>query len=40
MRRASVRPLTFSNDFSPEAAELIMLKFDIEPFEVGETIDC
>ena len=29
--RPSVRPLTFSNDFSSEAAETILLKFDMEP---------
>ena len=28
---ASVRPLTFSNDFSSEAAEPILLKFHMEP---------
>ena len=29
--RASVRPLTFSNDFSSEAAEPVSLKFHLEP---------
>ena len=29
--RPSVRPLTFSNDFSSEAAEPILLKFHMEP---------
>ena len=28
---ASVRPLTFSNDFSDEAPEPILLKFHMEP---------
>ena len=30
-RPSSVRPLTFSNDFSSEAAEPILLKFHMEP---------
>ena len=29
--RVSVRPLTFSNDFSSEAPEPILLKFHMEP---------
>ena len=29
--RPSARPLTFSNDFSSEAAESILLKFHMEP---------
>ena len=29
--RPSVRPLTFSNDFSSEATEPILLKFHMEP---------
>ena len=28
---ASVHPLTFSNDFSSEAPEAILLKFHLEP---------
>ena len=35
--RASVRPLTFSNDFSSEAAEPILLKFHMKPPYVGGT---
>ena len=31
VRRLSVRPLTFSNDFSSEAAEPVLLKFHMEP---------
>ena len=31
VRRPSVRLLTFSNDFSSEAAEPILLKFHMEP---------
>ena len=31
VRRPSVRPLTFSNDFSSETAEPILLKFHMEP---------
>ena len=38
--RASVCPLTFSNDFSAEAAEPILLKFHMEPPKVGGTKDC
>ena len=34
---SSVRPLTFSNDFSSEAAEPILLKFHMEPPKVGGT---
>ena len=30
-RPSSIRPLTFSNDFSSEAAEPILLKFHMEP---------
>ena len=29
--RPSVRPLTYSNDFSSETAEPILLKFHMEP---------
>ena len=36
----SVRPLTFSNDFSSEASEPILLKFHMEPPKVGGTKDC
>ena len=32
---ASVRPLTFSNDFSSEATEPILLKFHMEPSKGG-----
>ena len=31
IRRPCVRPLTFSYDFSSEAAEPILLKFHMEP---------
>ena len=34
-----VRPLTFSNDFSSEAAEPILLKFHMEPPYGGGTKD-
>ena len=37
--RPSVRPLTFSNDFSSVAAEPILLKFYMEP-PLGGTKDC
>ena len=30
-RPSYVRPLTFSDDFSSEAAEPILLKFNVEP---------
>ena len=33
---SSVCPLTFSNDFSSEAAEPILLKFHVEPPWSGE----
>ena len=35
-RPSSVRPLTFSNDFS-EAAEPILLKFHMDLFRLGES---
>ena len=35
--RLSVLLLTFSNDFSSEAAEPILLKFHMEPPKVGGT---
>ena len=31
VRPSVVRPLTFSNDFSSEAAEPVLLRFHIEP---------
>ena len=31
IRRLTVRPLTFSDDFSSEAAEPILLEFHMEP---------
>ena len=34
--RPCVRPLTFSNDFSSEAAEPILLKFQMEPLRLEE----
>ena len=38
--RPCVRPLTFSNDFSSEAAEPILLRFHMEPPKGGGTKDC
>ena len=34
--RPCIRPLTFSNDFSSEAAEQILLKFHMELLRLGE----
>ena len=39
-RPSSVRPLTFSNDFSSEAVEPILFKFHMEPPEGGGTKNC
>ena len=38
--RPYVRPLTFSNDFSSEAVEPVLLRFHIEPPKIGGTKDC
>ena len=38
--RASIRPLTLSNDFSSEAAEPILLKFHMESPWVGGMKTC
>ena len=40
VRRPSVRPLTFSNHLSAEAAEPVLLNFDMEPPLVGGTKEC